>query len=110
MGTSLFNHPTTSQDLVDAKTQPETAIRREGCGCKHVVASELPHACQQLDQSTKEQGKSDCDVDVGCFGPFGVGSLQSMFAAESIAPRMHNVEAVPGRAAICTDASCMEYL
>ena len=110
MGTSLFNHPTIGQDLVDAKTQPEPAVRGKGCCCKHVVASELPHACQQLDQSTKEQGKSYCDVDVGCFGPFGVGSLQSMFAAESIALRMHNVEAVPGRAEICTDASCTAHL
>ena len=110
MGTSLFNHPTISQELVDAKTQPEPAVRGKRCCCEHVVASELPHACQQLDQSAKKQGKSDSDVDDGCFCPFGVGSLQSMFAAQSIAPRMHDVEAVPGRAEVCTDASCTEYL
>ena len=73
--TTLWNDSTGGQNDIDTVTQPEASITRKGCGSKHVVSPEFPHAGQQLHKPSEKQGKGDGNVRRRSSSPHGVGAL-----------------------------------
>ena len=75
MHSACWHNAARRQDDINTKAQPEASIAGQGCSCKHVVASELPHSGQKLNQSSEEQCKSNCDIFGRWLGPGSVRAL-----------------------------------
>ena len=68
-------------------------------GARNHSVPELPHACKQLHQTTKEESKANSDVLSRLFGPCGVGSLQTSQAHQTlhVTPMQEYIAAFRGR-------------